>query len=267
MYFSWLLESLESPSECDVSHIVMFLTWLLESPSECEIAHMVPRARTLVPISESETKLTYQVPGFSQHRRCVIARGRLRARLRTPPASGGAASELADAAPGASGALPVGWPRRGRLRRSEGPSRASEGRLRAWEGPRRSGGLRVSLRSLPGCPPGPRCSSRRALRRSRFRCPLGFPFSLSPLLYLHSIDRHPPCQALAVCPSPHFQAPYATVTYLTVTFASVAVSYTYDAVTYHGVTYSPVTFVSVTYHGVTYTYVTVSYCYVGKGCH
>lgn len=267
MYFSWLLESLESPSECDVSHIVMFLTWLLESPSECEIAHMVPRAGTLVPISESETKLTYRVPGFSQHRRCVIARGRLRARLRTPPASGGAASELADAALRASGALPVGWPRRGRLRRSEGPSRASEGRLRAWEGPRRSGGLRVSLRSLPGCPPGPRCSSRRALRRSRFRCPLGFPFSLSPLLYLHSINRHPPCQALAVCPSPHFQAPYATVTYLTVTFASVAVSYTYDAVTYHGVTYSPVTFVSVTYHGVTYTYVAVTYDYVGKGCH
>lgn len=51
MYFSWLLESLESPYKCDVSHFVMFLTWLLESPSECEIAHMVPRARTLVPIS------------------------------------------------------------------------------------------------------------------------------------------------------------------------------------------------------------------------
>ena len=92
----------------------------------------------------------------------------------------------------ASGAPPAGWPRRGRLRRSEGPSRASEGRLRAWEGPRRSGGLRVSLRSRPGRPPGLRCSSRRSLRRSRFRCPLGFPFSLSPLLYLHSINRHPP---------------------------------------------------------------------------
>ena len=175
MYFSWLLESLESPSECDVSHTVVFLTWLLESPSECEIAHMVPRAGTLVPISESETKLTYQVPGFSQHRRCVIARGRLRARLRTPPASGFEIAALR-----ASGALPVGWPRRGRRRRSEGPSRASEGRLRAWEGPRRSGGLRVSLRSLPGRLPGLRCSSRRVLRRSRFRCPLGFPFSLSP---------------------------------------------------------------------------------------
>lgn len=59
MYFPRLLESLESPSECDVPHIVIFLTWLLESPSECEIAHMVPRARTLVPISESETKLTF----------------------------------------------------------------------------------------------------------------------------------------------------------------------------------------------------------------
>ena len=81
------------------------------------------------------------------------------------------------------------------LRRQGGPApapKAPQGRLRAGEGPRRSGGLRVSLRSRTGRPPGPRCSSRRALRRSRFRCPLGFPFSLSPLLYLHSIDRHPP---------------------------------------------------------------------------
>ena len=73
-----------------------------------------------------------------------------------------------------------------------GRRQPSEGLLRAGKGPRRSGGLRVSLRSLPGRPPGPRCSSRRALRRSRFRCPLGFPFSLSPLLYLHSINHHPP---------------------------------------------------------------------------
>lgn len=88
MYFSWLLESLESPLERDVSHIVMFITWLLESPPECEIAHMVPRAGTLFPISESETKLTYQVPGFSQRRRCVIARGRLRGRPAHPRPSG-----------------------------------------------------------------------------------------------------------------------------------------------------------------------------------
>ena len=156
---------------------------------------MVPRARTLVPISKSETKLTYQVPGFSQHRRCVIARGPSpEAHTPVEPGTGlrGRPSELADAALRASEGLPVGWPRRGRLRRSEGPSRASEGRLRAWEGPRRSGGLRVSLRSLPGRLPGLRCSSRRAPRRSRSRCPLGFPFSLSPLLYLHSINRHPP---------------------------------------------------------------------------
>ena len=121
--FSWLLESLER----GVSHIVMFLTWLLESPPECEIAHMVPRAGTLVPISESETKLTYRVPGFSQHRRCVIARGRLRGHPRTPPAFGGTPSGFEIAALRASGALPVGLPRRGRLRRSEGPSRASAG--------------------------------------------------------------------------------------------------------------------------------------------
>ena len=203
MYFPWLLESLESPSECDAPHIVIFLTWLLESPSECEIAHMVPRARTLVPISESETKLTYQVPGFSQHRRCVIARGRLRGHP-APPAFGVAPSGFEIAPLRAPEAPPERGPRRGRLRRSEGPSRASEGRLRAWEGPRRSGGLRVSLRSLPGRLPGLRCSSRRVPRRSRSRCPLGFPFSLSPLLYLHSINRHPPCQAPAVCPSPHF---------------------------------------------------------------
>lgn len=225
---------------------------------------MVARARTLVPISESETKLTYQVPGFSQHRRCVIARGPSPGPPRTPPAFGGTPSGFEIAPLRASGAPPVGWPRRGRLRRSEGPSRASEGRLRAWEGPRRSGGLRVSLRSLPGRLPGLRCSSRRDLRRSRFRCPLGFPFSLSPLLYLHSINRHPRCQAPAVCPSPHFQAPYGTVAYPKVTFADVAVSYTYEAVSYLAVTYHQVTSASVTYHGVTYTYVAVTYGYVGK---
>lgn len=124
MYFSWLLES---PYKCDVSHIVMFLTWLLESLSECEIAHMVPRARTLVPISENETKLTYQVPGFSQHRRCVIARGRLRRRCAHPQPSGVPLSGFEIAALRAPGSSPVGWPRRGRLRRSEGPSRASGG--------------------------------------------------------------------------------------------------------------------------------------------
>ena len=140
MYFSWLLESLESPSECDISHIVIFPTWFLESPSECEIAHMVPRARTLVPISKSETKLTYQVPGFSQHRRCVIARGRLRGRLR---GRGAHPPGFEIAALRASGALPVGWPSRGRLRRSEGPSRASEGHPSRQRGPRRSGGLRA----------------------------------------------------------------------------------------------------------------------------
>ena len=183
------------------------------------------------------------------------------------PGLRGSPSGFEIAALRASRALPVGWPRRGRLRRSEGPSRASEGRLRAWEGPRRSGGLRVSLRSRPGRLPGLRCSSRRVLRRSRFRCPLGFPFSLSPLLYLHSINRHPPCQAPAVCPSPHFQAPYATVTYREVTSIDVAVSYTYEAVTYPRVTYQPVTSASVTYPGVSYTYVAVTYGYVGKGCH
>lgn len=73
----------------------------------------------------------------------------------------------------------------------EGAPEGFSGPSPAGEGPRRSGGLRVSLRSLPGCPPGPRCSSRRALRRSRFRCPLGFPFSLSPLLYIQSINRRP----------------------------------------------------------------------------
>lgn len=121
-------------------------------------------------------------------------------------------------------------------RRLRGPFRA---RLRAWEGPRRSGGLRVSLRSPPGCLPGLRCSSRRALRRSRFRCPLGFPFSLSPLLYLHSINRHPPCQALRVCPSPHFQPSYGTVGYRTVRQRGPHFSYVH--VTYPSGTYRRVT--------------------------
>ena len=122
MYFPWLLESLESPSECDAPHIVIFLTWLLESPSECEIAHMVPRARTLVPISESETKLTYQVPGFSQHRRCVIARGRLRGHP-APPAFG--------VAPSGFEIAPL------RARRSGGLGGAVCGALRALLGPLR----------------------------------------------------------------------------------------------------------------------------------
>ena len=116
------------------------------------------------------------------------------------------------------------------------------GRLRAGEGPRRSGGLRVSLRNLPGCPPGPRCSSRRALRRSRFRCPLGFPFSLSPLLYLYSINRHPPCQAPAVCPSPHFRALYGTVGYRAVRQRGPRLSYRHVAYpngTYRRVTLPP----------------------------
>ena len=123
-----------------------------------------------------------------------------------------------------------------------GRRQPSEGLLRAGKGPRRSGGLRVSLRSLPGRPPGPRCSSRRALRRSRFRCPLGFPFSLSPLLYLHSINHHPPCQAPAVCPSPHFRALYGAVGYRAVRQRGTRLSYrhvTYPNGTYRRVTLPP----------------------------
>ena len=144
---------------------------------------MVPRAGTLVPISESETKLTYQVPGFSQHRRCVIARGRLRRRTAQssrPPPSGAPPQSPQTARRGPRGPSPAGGAPPRLRRRLRGHSRAPRGRLRAWEGPRRGGGLRVSLRSLPGRPPGLRRSSRRVLRRSRFRCPLGFPFSLSP---------------------------------------------------------------------------------------
>ena len=139
---------------------------------------------------------------------------------------------------GPRGPSPAGWPHPG----PKAPQRASRGRLRAGEGPRRSGGLRVSLRSLPGCPPGPRCSSRRALRRSRFRCPLGVPFSLSPLLYLYSINRHPPCQAPAVCPSPHFRALYGAVGYRAVRQRGPRLSYrhvTYPNGTYRRVTLPP----------------------------
>lgn len=93
---------------------------------------------------------------------------------------------------------------------------------------------------------------------------IGVSFLSFPLLYLHSIDRHPPCQAPAVCSPPHFQAPYATVTYREVTFADVAVSYTYEAVSYPAATYQPVTSVSVTYPGVTYAYVAVTYGYVSE---
>ena len=216
----------------------MFLTGLLESPSECEIAHMVPRARTLVPISRKCEQLhTYHFPGFSQHRRCVIARGgrrqahtpARRPRLRGHP-SGAVCGPLRAWRAFAGRVAPA----RARMR--------LRGLLRAGEGPRRSGGLRVSLRSHPGRRPGLRCSSRRALRRSRFRCPLGFPFSLSPLLYLHSINRHPPCQAPAVCSPPHFRAPYATVGYRAVRQRGPRLSYrhvTYPNGTYRRVTLPP----------------------------
>lgn len=95
----------------------------------------------------------------------------------------------------------------------------------------------------------------------------GFPFSLSPCCTPILSTATPRCQALAVCPSPHFRAPYATVTYHSVTFTDIAVSYTYEAVTYHWVTYHRVTYTSVTYRGVTYTYVAVTYGYVGKSWH
>lgn len=110
-------------------------------------------------------------------------------RNRSGPPSSGARPSLP--------APPSGAPLRARRRPSEGPAglrrqggptprpkapqRRFQARLRAWEGPRRSGGPRVSLRSLPGRPPGLRRSSRPALRRSRSRCPSGFPFSLFPL--------------------------------------------------------------------------------------
>lgn len=140
--------------------------------------------------------------------------------------------------PQPGGPPPSGAPLGGRRQPSEGLA----GLLRAGKGPRRSGGLRVSRRSLPGRPPGPRCSSRRALRRSRFRCPLGFPFSLSPLLYLHSINHHPPCQAPAVCPSPHFRALYGAVGYRAVRQRGPRLSYrhvTYPNGTYRRVTLPP----------------------------
>ena len=267
MYFPWSLESLESPSECGVSHIVIFLTWLLESPSECEIAHMVPRARTLVPISESETKLTYQAPGFSQRRRCVIARGRLRGRPARP-------------------------------RPPRAPPRASESPLRGPPGPRRQGGLGGAVcgapRAVCGAPRGV-CGHGRApagagafgsafevrqdvrqvcgvvaaelFEEVDFDVHRGLPFSLSPCRTSILSTATPPCQAPRLCPSPHFRAPYATVTHLVATFANVAVGYTYAAVTYCWVTYSPVTFASVIYHGVTYTCVAVTYGYVGKSRH
>lgn len=197
------------PLEGDEGHIVMFLTWLLESLSGCEIAHTVARAGTLVPISENETRLTFSETGIFATltlRNCSGPASEAHTPAWRGPAFGGAPQSSQTAFAGR-----VAPPRARRRLRGQPP--ASQGRLRAWEGPRRSGGLRVSLRSLPGRLPGLRCSSRRALRRSRFRCPLGFPLSLSPLLYLHSINRHPPCQAPAVCPSPHFQPPYGTVGY------------------------------------------------------
>lgn len=116
---------------------------------------------------------------------------------------------------------------------------------------------------------------------------IGVSFLSFPLLYLHSINRHPPCQAPAVCPSPHFLAPYGTVGYPRVgrrgrpdaygdvgydgvTYGAVSyrpVPYAYVDVTYTLVTYYGVTYATVTYPGVTYYYVVVTYGYVGKGYH
>lgn len=103
------------------------------------------------------------------------------------------------------------------------------------------------------------------------------PFSLFPFDTNNSTRVGAPCQALRVCPSPHFWAPYGAVGYLPVgsggrPSAYVGVSYPavtddYGTVAYATVTYSPVAFVSVTYQGVTYTYVAVTYGYVGKSCH
>ena len=123
---------------------------------------------------------------------------------------------------------------------------------------------------------------------------IGVPFSLFPFDTNNSTRVGAPCQALVVCPSPHFRAPYGTVGYPTVehrgphftyvgvtypngTYSDVGVSYgvvtyhpvpyAYVDVTYTRVTYHPVTYPPVTYLRVTFTYVTVTYGYVGKGCH
>ena len=120
--------------EREEGHIVMFLTRLLESISGCEIAHMVPRAGTLVPISRKCEQLhTRCFPGFSQHRRCVIALGPPLASH--TPARRGAPQSSQEAF---AGRVTPPQPRR----RPRGQPPASRDRLRAWEGPRRGGGLR-----------------------------------------------------------------------------------------------------------------------------
>lgn len=137
-----------------------------------------------------------------------------------------------------------------------------------------------------------RSSSAVHVRASIFV--IGVPFSLFPFDTNNSTRVGAPCQAPAVCPSPHFQPPYGTVgyppvghrgphfsyvgvTYVNETYSYEAVpygqvryrpvTYAYVNVTYRKVTYPAVTFTTVTYPNVTYTYVVVTYGYVGKGCH
>ena len=158
----------------------MFLTWLLESTPECEIAHMVARAGTLVPISENETKLTFQVPGFSQHRRCVIARA---------PAFGGAHLRARRRPCGPS---PVGWPHPG----SEGASAAVLARLRAVCGhgkaPAGAGAFGSAFEVFQDVCQVCGVVAAEFFEEVDLDVHLGFSFLSSPLLYLHSINRHHP---------------------------------------------------------------------------
>ena len=166
-----------------------------------------------------------------------MARGRLRRRTPRPPAFGGAPSGFEIAPLRASGGAPA-----------DGEAPAGAGAFgSAFE-------VFQDVRQVCGV------VAAELFEEVDFDVHWGFLSLFPPCCTSILSTATPPCQAQAVCPSPHFRGPYATVTYLAVTFADVAV-------TYHRVTYRPVTFVSVTYHGVTYTYVAVTYGYVGKSWH
>ena len=148
----------------------------------------------------------FWVPGFSQHRCCVIARGRLRRRTPQP-----------------SRPSPSGAPLRCRRRPSEGLAglRRQGGPTPAPKAPQ-SRSRRVSGHGKAPAGAGAFGSAFEVFQDVRQVCGVvaaelfeevdfdihwGF-LSLFPLCCTSILSTAtPPCQALAVCPSPHFRAP------------------------------------------------------------
>lgn len=180
---------------------------------------MVARAGTLVPISRKCERLhTRCFPGFSQHRRCVIARGRRRARA---PRPGG--PRLRGRPPGAADSPPKAFSGQGKAPAGAGAFGS------AFE-------VFQDVRQVRGV------VAAELFEEVDFDVHWGF-LSLFPLCRTSILSTAtPPCQAPAVCPSPHFRALYGAVGYRTVRQRGPRLSYrnvTYPNGTYRRVTLPP----------------------------